>query len=133
MLRWGQGADGLPTSRSLAPGLNGPRTGVALSMPECQRAAPADYPPPDAVRFRSACRGESAVTIGHSKDMAARTRNHHNRPEKSRSEQRQRQVMLAARVNSDEERRIREAAKARNVSVASLIRNAVLAAVDGVG
>jgi uncharacterized protein (DUF1778 family) len=66
-------------------------------------------------------------------NMPARTRSHHNRPEKARSEQRQRQVMLAARVNSDEERRIREAAKAQNVSVASLIRNAVLAAVDGVG
>lgn len=65
--------------------------------------------------------------------MAAHARNNHNRLEKARSEQRQRQVMLAARVNSDEERRIREAARARNVSVASLIRNAVLAAVDGVG
>jgi uncharacterized protein (DUF1778 family) len=38
--------------------------------------------------------------------------------------------MLAARVSPDEERRIREAAKARNVSIASLIRNAVLAAVE---
>jgi uncharacterized protein (DUF1778 family) len=63
-------------------------------------------------------------------NMAAHARNHHNRPEKARSEQRQRQVMLAARVNSEEERRIREAAKARNISVASLIRNAVLAAVE---
>src|SRR5713101_4242276 len=52
------------------------------------------------------------------------------KPERARSEQRQRQVMLAARVNSDEERLIREAAKARNVSVASLIRSAVLAAVE---
>jgi uncharacterized protein (DUF1778 family) len=38
--------------------------------------------------------------------------------------------MLAARVNQEEERRIREAADTRGVSVASLIRNAVLAAVE---
>ena len=62
--------------------------------------------------------------------MAARTRNDRNQPARTRSEHRQRQVMLAARVNLEEERRIREAAKARNVSVASLIRSAVLAAVD---
>lgn len=63
-------------------------------------------------------------------NMAAHTRNRHNPSMRTRSEQRQRQVMLAARVNAEEERRIREAAKARNVSVASLIRNAVLAAVE---
>jgi len=62
--------------------------------------------------------------------MAAHTRNHHNQPMRTRSEQRQRQVMLAARVNAEEERRIREAARAQNVSVASLIRSAVLAAVE---
>jgi uncharacterized protein (DUF1778 family) len=38
--------------------------------------------------------------------------------------------MLAARVNADEERRIRQAAKAQGVSVASLIRNSVLAAAE---
>ena len=59
--------------------------------------------------------------------MADATLNHHNEPARPRSEQRQRQVMLAARVNADEERRIRETAKARGVSVASLIRSAVLA------
>jgi uncharacterized protein (DUF1778 family) len=53
--------------------------------------------------------------------------------QRPRSEQRQRRVMLAARVNPEEERRIREAAKARRISVASLIRNAVLAAVDRQG
>jgi uncharacterized protein (DUF1778 family) len=47
-----------------------------------------------------------------------------------KSEQRQRQVMVAARVNPDEERRIRQAADARGVSVASLIRSAVLATAD---
>jgi hypothetical protein len=62
--------------------------------------------------------------------MAAHTRNHHNQPTRTRSEHRQRQVMLAARVNTEEERRIRDAAKAQNVSVASLIRKAVLAAVE---
>jgi uncharacterized protein (DUF1778 family) len=46
------------------------------------------------------------------------------------SEQRQRQVMLTARVNPDEERRIRQAADAKGVSVASLIRSAVLAAAE---
>jgi predicted HicB family RNase H-like nuclease len=40
--------------------------------------------------------------------------------------------MLAARVNTEEERRIRQAAKAQNISVASLIRSAVLAAVEQV-
>jgi uncharacterized protein (DUF1778 family) len=55
---------------------------------------------------------------------------HHNQATRQRSEQRQRQVMLAARVNPDEERRIRAAAKARGLSVASLIRNAVLAATE---
>jgi len=49
----------------------------------------------------------------------------HKRP---KSETRQRQVMLAARVNPDEERRIRQAAEAQGVSVASLIRSTVLAA-----
>lgn len=63
-------------------------------------------------------------------DMAAPIRNRHNQPTRTKSEQRQRQVMLAARVNSEEERRIREAAKARKISVASLIRTAVLAAVE---
>jgi uncharacterized protein (DUF1778 family) len=36
--------------------------------------------------------------------------------------------MLAARVNSEEERRIRDAAKAQRISVAGFIRKAVLAA-----
>jgi predicted HicB family RNase H-like nuclease len=62
--------------------------------------------------------------------MSAHAQNHHNQPARARSEQRQRQVMLAARVNSEEERRIRAAAKAQRISVASLIRKAVLAAVD---
>ncbi len=44
------------------------------------------------------------------------------------SEQRQRQVMLTARVNHDEERQIRQAAAAQGISVASLIRSTVLAA-----
>jgi predicted HicB family RNase H-like nuclease len=66
-------------------------------------------------------------------DMAARTRNHQNQPIRARSEQRQRQVMLAARVNTEEERRIRAAAKAQQISVASLIRQAVLAAVEEPG
>lgn len=52
-----------------------------------------------------------------------------NRPKRPKSEQRQRRVMLAARVNPDEERRIRQAADAKGVSVASLMRSAVLAAV----
>jgi uncharacterized protein (DUF1778 family) len=43
------------------------------------------------------------------------------------SEQRQRQVSLTARVSPDEERQIRQAAEARGISVASLIRSAVLA------
>jgi uncharacterized protein (DUF1778 family) len=42
------------------------------------------------------------------------------------SERRQRQVTLAARVTLDEEQQIREAARRRGVSVASLIRDAVL-------
>jgi uncharacterized protein (DUF1778 family) len=46
------------------------------------------------------------------------------------SEQRQRQVSLTARVNPDEERQIRQAAAERGISVASLIRSAVLAAAD---
>jgi hypothetical protein len=50
--------------------------------------------------------------------------------QRPRSEQRQRQVMLALRVNPEEERCIREAAKAQRVSVASLIRKAVLAAAE---
>jgi predicted HicB family RNase H-like nuclease len=48
---------------------------------------------------------------------------------KPKSEQRQRQVMLAARVNPEEENRIRQAAQAQGISVASLIRSAVLSAV----
>lgn len=51
-------------------------------------------------------------------------------PDRPRSEHRQRQVMLALRVNPEEERRVREAAKAQRVSVASLIRKAVLAAAE---
>ena len=47
-----------------------------------------------------------------------------------KSETRQRRVMLAARVNAEEERRIRQAAKAQGISVASLIRRAALAATD---
>jgi uncharacterized protein (DUF1778 family) len=42
------------------------------------------------------------------------------------SEQRQRQRLLAARVNAEEERRIRRAADAEGVSVAAFIRQAVL-------
>ena len=52
------------------------------------------------------------------------------RPRRPRSEQRQRQVMLTARVNPDEERQIRQAADAKGISVASLIRSAVLAATE---
>lgn len=48
--------------------------------------------------------------------------------QRPRSEQRQRQVMLAARFGPEEERQVRAAAKAQHVSVASLIRKAVLAA-----
>jgi uncharacterized protein (DUF1778 family) len=47
-----------------------------------------------------------------------------------KSETRQRRVMLAARVNAEEERRIRQAARAQGISVASLIRRAALAATD---
>jgi uncharacterized protein (DUF1778 family) len=43
------------------------------------------------------------------------------------SEQRQRQHLLAARVNAEEESRIRRAANAQGVSVAAFIRAAVLA------
>jgi uncharacterized protein (DUF1778 family) len=50
------------------------------------------------------------------------------RPKRAKSEQRQRQVMLTARVNPDEERAIRQAAAERGISVAKLIRSAVLAA-----
>jgi predicted HicB family RNase H-like nuclease len=64
---------------------------------------------------------------GHDMHMASDDLEHPKRP---KSEQRQRQVMLAARVNPDEERQIREAAKARGISVASLIRSAVLGAVS---
>ena len=49
----------------------------------------------------------------------------HKRP---KSEQRKRQVMLAARVNPDEERRIRQAADRSGISVATLIRDAALRA-----
>lgn len=49
-------------------------------------------------------------------------------PRRPKSEQRQRQVMLAARVNPDEARQIREAADRHGVSVATLIRNAALSA-----
>lgn len=91
--------------------------------------APADNPPGD-LGHAAAWRGASVVMISHSMGMAGRTRNHHNQPTRARSEQRQRQVMLAARVNAEEEHRIRDAAKAQNVSVASLIRKAVLAAVE---
>jgi hypothetical protein len=52
------------------------------------------------------------------------------RTKKPKSEQRQRQVMLAARVNAEEENRIRQAAQAQGISVASLIRTAVLRAVS---
>jgi uncharacterized protein (DUF1778 family) len=38
--------------------------------------------------------------------------------------------MLTARVNPDEERQIRQAADAKGISVASLIRSAVLAATE---
>lgn len=62
--------------------------------------------------------------------MAACIEEHQSQTPRPRSERRQRQTMVAARVNSDEERRIREAARAQNISVARLIRNAVLAAVD---
>ena len=52
------------------------------------------------------------------------------RPRRPRSEQRQRQVMLTARVNPDEERQIRQAAAAQGISVARLIRSAVLAVTE---
>jgi hypothetical protein len=38
--------------------------------------------------------------------------------------------MLTTRVNPDEERRIRQIAQAKGISVASLIRSSVLAAAD---
>ena len=82
------------------------------------------------IGFGPAWRGVSARKFSHPMGMASRTGNDHKQPIRVRSEQRQRRVMLAARVNSEEERRIREAAKARNVSVASLIRDAVLSAVE---
>jgi hypothetical protein len=91
---------------------------LALAKVECQHAAPADNP-----------RVESAGSIGNAKGMVAPS-TRRTQPKQVRSERRQRQAMLAARVSPDEERRIREAAKARNVSIASLIRNAVLAAVE---
>jgi len=58
------------------------------------------------------------------KQMAPHDSEHHKRP---KSEQRQRRVMLAARVNADEERQIRQAADRRGISVATLIRDAALA------
>jgi uncharacterized protein (DUF1778 family) len=58
-------------------------------------------------------------------DMAIHDAKQHKRP---RSEQRRRNVMLAARVNPDEERLIRQAADRDGVSVATLIRNAALRA-----
>jgi len=57
--------------------------------------------------------------------MAPHDAEHRKRP---KSETRQRQVMLAARVNPDEEQQIREAADRHGVSVATLIRNAALSA-----
>jgi uncharacterized protein (DUF1778 family) len=65
--------------------------------------------------------------LGHHVPMAASGTKRVKRP---KSEQRQRQVMLAARVNPEEENRIRQAAQARGISVASLIRTAVLNAVS---
>jgi uncharacterized protein (DUF1778 family) len=56
--------------------------------------------------------------------MAPDTRKH--------SEVRQRQVMLAIRVNADEEKRIRAAAKRRGMSVAALLRESALSAADQV-
>jgi len=44
------------------------------------------------------------------------------------SEKRKRRVMLTARVDPDEERQIREAARRHGVSVATLLRNAALSA-----
>lgn len=49
-----------------------------------------------------------------------------NQARRSKSEQRQRQVMLAARVNVEEERQIRQAAARYGVSVATLMRDAAL-------
>jgi hypothetical protein len=67
------------------------------------------------------------LEMGQSKVMAHSDAKPRKRP---KSETRQRQIMLAARVNADEERRIRQAAKAQGVSVASLIRSAVLAVTE---
>jgi uncharacterized protein (DUF1778 family) len=41
--------------------------------------------------------------------------------------------MLAARVNADEERQIRDAAQRQRISVATLIRTAALAAAQDAG
>lgn len=52
----------------------------------------------------------------------------HQHPVRQRSENRRRHVMLAARVNAEEERQIREAARRQKISVATLLRTAALAA-----
>lgn len=59
--------------------------------------------------------------------MAPHDAPHRKRP---KSETRQRQVMLAARVNPDEERQIRDAAHRRGISVATLLREAALNAAE---
>src|ERR1022692_530002 len=71
---------------------------------------------------QSAWRPPSACGIRHDGEMTVPDVDRHKRP---KSEVRQRQVMLAARVNPDEERRIRQAAVAQGISIASLIRKAV--------
>jgi uncharacterized protein (DUF1778 family) len=50
--------------------------------------------------------------------------------DRKHSNVRQRQVMLAIRVNPDEEQRIREAARRRGISVARLLRESALAAAE---
>jgi hypothetical protein len=76
----------------------------------------------------SARHGLSAPIVSDAEPVSADERKARNR---QGSEKRQRHVMLTARVNPEEERRIREAARAKGMSVASLIRSAVLAAADG--
>ena len=61
--------------------------------------------------------------IRHPMCMASLDTKQHKTP---KSERRQRRVMLAARVNPDEERQIRQAADRHGISVATLLRDAAL-------
>lgn len=72
-----------------------------------------------------ACHARVIREIGQPIGMAPHDPEQHKKP---KSEQRRRHVMLAARVNPDEERQIRQAAHRHGVSVATLIRSAALRA-----